>query len=95
MTEYSATTTNATNKVTAAATDEDATIAITVNDEPLENGSSATWEDGENTVEITVSKEGATSTTYTVTVTKTEAGGSGGSGETGETGGSGGTGETG
>lgn len=83
MTEYSAATTNATNKVTAVATDEDATIAITVNDEPLENGSSATWEDGENTVEITVSKEGATSTTYTVTVTKTEAGGSGGSGETG------------
>lgn len=89
MTEYSAATTNATNKVTAVATDEDATIAITVNDDPLENGSSATWEDGENTVEITVSKEGATSTTYTVTVTKTEAGGSG------ETGGSGGTGESG
>lgn len=73
VTEYTATTSNATNKITAVATDEDATITITVNDVEIDNEDSATWETGENTVEITVSKDGATSTTYTVTVTKAEA----------------------
>lgn len=44
-------------------------IAITVNDAELENGASATWTEGENTVEITASGTGMTPTTYTVTVT--------------------------
>ncbi len=68
--EYAATTSNNSNKVTAVATDEDATIVIKLGDTVIENESSPTWETGENVLTITVSKEGATSTTYTVIVTK-------------------------
>jgi hypothetical protein len=66
---YTATTTDATNKITAVAKDGEATIAIKVNDADHENGTSATWDVGENTVEITVTS-GTESETYTVTVTK-------------------------
>lgn len=69
VTEYTASTTNATNTITATASDENATVAITVNDDPHTNGEAATWEDGENTVEITVTNE-SESTVYTVVVTK-------------------------
>lgn len=69
VTEYSATTTNATNTVTAVASDEAATVTITVNDEPVESGSSATWDEGENTVLVIVANGGERST-YSVTVTK-------------------------
>ncbi len=68
-TTYTAATTDATNKITAVAADEDSVIAITLNDEVHENGTSATWDTGENTVVITVTNE-SNSTTYTVTVTK-------------------------
>lgn len=68
MTEYTATTTNATNTITAAAGD-DVEITITLNGDPFTNGTAATWTEGENTVVITASAEGATSTVYTVTVT--------------------------
>jgi len=68
---YTATTTDATNKITAVAKDGEATIAIKVNDADHENGTSATWDVGENTVEITVTS-GTESETYTVTVTKSE-----------------------
>ena len=45
-------------------------MSITVNDEAVENGGTATWTSGENEVVITV--ETVTSTeTYTVTVTYT------------------------
>lgn len=60
---------NATNAITATAADESAGVSITVNGDSLTNGSSATWEDGENTVVITVTN-GGSSKTYTVTVTK-------------------------
>ena len=40
-----------------------------MNGDSLTNGSSATWEEGENTVVITVTN-GGSSKTYTVTVTK-------------------------
>ena len=64
------TTTNAQNKITATAADENATIAITVDNEALENGTSATWgDDGEHEVKVTVTN-GTDSTVYTVTVTK-------------------------
>jgi phi13 family phage major tail protein len=66
---YTAETSNATNAITATAADENAGVAITVNGDSLTNGSSATWEDGENTVAITVTN-GGSSKTYTVTVTK-------------------------
>ena len=38
---------------------------------PVTNGQAAIWAEGENTLEITVTK-GTTSRVYTVTVTKTE-----------------------
>lgn len=68
MTEYTVSTTNASNKVTATAESADAEIEITVNDVELENGSSATWEEGDNEVVIEVTGDSGT-TTYTVTVT--------------------------
>ncbi len=72
-TAYTATTTNATNTVTAAAEDAEATVMITVNGSVHTNGQAATWQTGENTVSIVVTKGTATKT-YTVMVTKTEEG---------------------
>lgn len=68
---YTAQTANATNTITATAEDADATITITVNGSTIENGTAATWEDGENSVVIQV-VNGTKSQTYGVTVTKTE-----------------------
>lgn len=68
-TAYTAETSNATNAITATAADENAGVSINVNGDSLTNGSSATWEDGENTVVITVTN-GGSSKTYTVVVTK-------------------------
>lgn len=70
MTEYAATTTNASNKVTATPTDEEATVKVLLGETEIENKSSPSWEAGENVVTVTVSKDGAESRTYTVTVTK-------------------------
>lgn len=69
MHEYTAITENATNKVTATPTDPAATVEIMLGETEIENGSSATWEVGENELVITVSG-GAPDTVYTVTVTK-------------------------
>jgi len=66
---YTATTTDATNTITAVAKDGEATIAIEVNDAAHTNGTSATWGAGANTVEVTVTS-GTETETYTVTVTK-------------------------
>jgi HK97 family phage major capsid protein len=66
---YTAATTNATNTITAVAKDSEATIAITVNGTTVANGAAATWSDGANAVEITVTS-GSETETYTVTVTK-------------------------
>ena len=68
-TAYTAETSNATNAITATAADENAGVSITVNGDSLTNGSSATWEEGVNTVVVTVTN-GGSSKTYTVTVTK-------------------------
>lgn len=75
MTEYSATTTNDTNKVTATP-EEGATVVIKLNGTTtVESGTSATWTAGENELEITVThaEEGRETATkvYTVAVTKT------------------------
>lgn len=70
MTSYTAETTNATNTITATAAKAGAVIAITVNGDPHANGTAATWDLGDNTVEITVTY-GTTQQTYTVIVTKT------------------------
>lgn len=69
VTSYTASTSNATNTVTATPADNTADVVITVNGDSLTNGGSATWETGTNAVVITVSKGGATKT-YNVTVTK-------------------------
>ena len=66
---YTAATTDATNTITAVAKDGEATIAIKVNGVAHTNGTAATWENGANTVEITVTN-GTETETYTVTVTK-------------------------
>lgn len=72
-TEYTANTTNATNKVTATPVDDTATIKITVNDTEIENETSATWTSGANEVVVEVTK-GDRKTTYTVAVTYTTGG---------------------
>lgn len=69
-TSYSAATSNATNTITATATDSGATLNIRVNGSALQNGSAATWVEGDNAVVITV-MNGAAEKAYTVTVTKT------------------------
>ena len=71
VTAYGATTSNATNTITATAVDSSAGVAITVNGNSVSSGSSATWEEGENLVVVTVTNAGS-SKRYTVTVTKEE-----------------------
>lgn len=67
--DYTATTANATNTITAKPTDETATVAITVGGVAVENKTAATWIDGENVVAVTITN-GEAAKTYTVTVTK-------------------------
>lgn len=69
VTSYTVTTSNNQNKVTATATDANATIEIKVGDTTIENESAPTWDSGENILTVTVTN-GGESTTYTVTVTK-------------------------
>lgn len=69
MTEYTVTASGDGGKVTATATDDKASIAITYDDETVENGSTITFADGESNLVITVSEFGETET-YTVTITK-------------------------
>ena len=66
---YTAATSNASNKVTATPTDDDATVEILLGETEIENATNATWEAGENTLTITVTN-GTSETVYTVTVTK-------------------------
>lgn len=68
-TEYTATTTNATNAVTATPEDEASTITILNGETPVGNGAAATWADGANTLTITV-KNGTAQKVYSVNVTK-------------------------
>lgn len=72
VTEYAAATTNASNKVTAEAADETATITIKNGTTEVTNGGNASWSEGENTLTITVSdgRDNPVTKTYTVTVTK-------------------------
>ena len=69
VTEYTATTSNATNTVTATAKDPAATIVIKNGNTVVENGSAASWATGANTLTIEVTN-GDAKKTYTVTVTK-------------------------
>lgn len=69
VTSYTATTTNATNTITATAEDTGAEISIMNGDTDVSNGTAATWADGENTLTITITN-GDSEKAYTVTVTK-------------------------
>lgn len=69
VTEYTATTTNATNTITATPEDEGAKVSILNGETPVTNGTAATWQEGANTVTITVTN-GEAEEGYTVTVTK-------------------------
>lgn len=69
VTEYTATTANATNTITATPEDDEAEVSILNGETPVTNGSAATWQEGANTVTITVTN-GAAEEVYTVTVTK-------------------------
>ena len=77
LTGYTATTTNASNTVTAIPADANATIEITnkgPSDEqatPVVNGRAVTWKTGANTLTVKVTAENGTATqSYVVTVTK-------------------------
>lgn len=73
VTSYAASTTNATNTVSAMPSHASAAIQVKVNGKEIDNGSAATWQTGENTVTVTVTAEdGKTSQTYTATVTKSD-----------------------
>lgn len=68
---YTATTTNATNTITAVPSDAGAEIHVLVNNEEIDNGTAATWQTGSNTVKVNVTAaNGTAKKTYTVTVTK-------------------------
>jgi len=67
--DYTATTTNATNTITATAASNSATVKIEMNGAAHQNGTSAVWQVGENTLAIVVTDGGKTEF-YTVTVTK-------------------------
>lgn len=66
---YTADTTDATNAITATATDDSATVEIKVNGSVVESGAEATWNEGANEVKVKVTNGGKNSL-YTVTVTK-------------------------
>jgi len=74
VTAYTATTTNASNKVTATAADDTATIEIKNGTTEVANGSNASWSTGENvlTIKVTDGTGPTLEKTYTVTVTKSE-----------------------
>lgn len=65
---YTAATVNASDTVTATAASGDS-AAIKVNGSAHTSGTAATWTEGENTVEVTVTSAGKITQVYTVTVT--------------------------
>lgn len=73
---YTATTTNAQNVVTAVPADAGATVEVLFTpqggtEEEIPNGTAAVWNTGANTIKVKVTaKDGSTTKTYTVTVTK-------------------------
>lgn len=66
---YTASTANDSDTVTATPA-SGASAAIKVNGVAHTSGTAATWDEGDNTVEVTVTGSGLVSQTYTVTVTK-------------------------
>lgn len=72
VTQYTAETANATNTIAATPQAGAAVAGLTVNGAAHTNGAAATWNEGENTVTVTVTN-GAASKTYTIAVQKTTA----------------------
>ena len=68
---YTTSTTNASDAV-AATGETGSTVVVKVNGSIITNGSAPTWETGNNSVQITVSKNGLATSTYAVTVVKSE-----------------------
>lgn len=68
-TEYTATTQNASNTITAVPASSTAEIEITVGDVKVTNGAAANWSEASNTVTVKVT-DGAQTKSYKVTVTK-------------------------
>lgn len=72
ITSYTLTTENATDVITAVATDPDATVVIKNGTTTVTSGSAATWTAGENTIKITVTNGSGASEVekvYTIIVT--------------------------
>jgi len=69
ITSYTAATTDSTNTITAAASDNSASVVIKNGDDTVTSGSAATWTSGANAVTVTVTKGGYTKT-YNINVTK-------------------------
>jgi hypothetical protein len=69
---YTATTSNASDTITAVAKDSESLITIKNGEATVANGAEATWVEGTNVVTVTVLRGGETET-YTVTVTYTPA----------------------
>lgn len=68
---YTASTSNATNTITAIPDNAAAAVKVEVNGTEINNGTAAAWNNGENTVKVTVTAEdGKATKSYTVTVTK-------------------------
>ena len=66
---YTATTENATDTISAVATDTESTVTITVNGDSIASGDTATWDTGTNIVTVVVTN-GGVNKAYTVIVTK-------------------------
>ena len=71
ITDYTATTSSESSNIEVETRKADADVSITVNSESIENYAFYNWQTGDNTVEITVSKDG-NSRIYTVVVTYEE-----------------------
>lgn len=69
VTSYAVTTTNATDTITATATDNEATVVIKNGSDTVTSGTAAEWSAGTNALTVTVTNDGYTQT-YNVTVTK-------------------------
>ena len=65
---YTAETSSSTNTITATPTDDAATVAITLDDEPV-TGTTITWGSGETQVVKVIVTNGSATKTYTITVT--------------------------
>lgn len=71
VTNYTASTTNSSNAISAIPSNPSDLIAVTVNGSELMNGASASWNNGANVVTVTVtSPTSGTSTVYTINLTK-------------------------